>query len=72
MRPWEVQAEKEAAAQKAMNHGILCDAVAGMRHQMTAADKAEADRLMALPYGSEGNALRRLAMRLADAKRVAA
>jgi hypothetical protein len=72
MRPWEIQAAKEAAQQMAMNHGILCDAVYRLRHGMTAAERAEADRLMALPYGAENNALRMLVMRAAGPKRVAA
>ena len=63
-RPWEIRREAENAAIRAMGQGML--AKAGRRLAVTADAKAEAERLIALPYGAEGHALRLLVLALGE------
>jgi hypothetical protein len=59
-RPWQQrQAEHRQACQE-HGHRLLADAAA--RLPLTPAQRAEATRLIALPYGAEGFALRRFVM----------
>jgi len=55
-RPWEIRLEAERTAQRAQGQTMLAEAA--RRLAVTDKQKAEAERLIALPYGAEGHALR--------------
>lgn len=57
LRPWEIRRERERAAMRAEGHACLTRAARALPG-LTDAERAEAERLIALPYGAEGHALR--------------
>jgi hypothetical protein len=66
MRPWEVRRAAERAEQMAMGQEILARAARAIPH-LTDAERAEAERLIALPYASESNALRNFVLEHSEA-----
>lgn len=65
-RPWEIRRAAEHAAMEKIGQGFLTDAIRSKR--MTVEERAEAERLIALPHGAEDNALRRLLLEVDQAQ----
>lgn len=61
LRPWEIRIEAERAACRAEGQRILTEAVRAMKH-LTEEERAEGERLIALPYAAEDYALRRFVL----------
>ena len=57
-RPWEIRRAAEHAAMETIGQGFLTTAIRAKR--MTPEERAEAERLIASPYGAEDCSLRRL------------
>lgn len=55
---WQIRLAAEREAQMQLGQRILAQAVRHMTH-LTTEERAEAERLIALPYGAESCALRR-------------
>ena len=56
--PYVLRRLEEDARVQAKGHALLAEAVRSMSH-LTVPERAEAERLIVLPYGAEDNALRR-------------
>lgn len=66
---WQIRLAAEREAQMQLGQRILAEAVRHMTH-LTTEERAEAERLIALPYGAESCALRRFILDH-DARKIA-